>query len=532
MFCGESGRSKSDNKELDHQQHQQVTCSQPKIDEVGPHEGVKERIDRMAPREGRNGKGTFVPPPPFVEAVAPNKGFVTAADEEDEVTEVLFWDTKKTTRDSFAVLYDFTSNGGRPFSPRQYFDAEARRQSTLSAAEEPPSDAPHRGANDGPVETAFDDVEAADKQLDKLGQQVKALNTRLYDVQTELLSTAPRERKRLRREAQSLEDELLQVRYRLEATVEYIKSVRGGQAGSEADLSVAQQGPLEAAATEDSEADELEMEAVARLARRGADEITGFHEEAIFWCGLGASGGFLLQCLRARDFDEDAAIAVAANFAAFRASSGWGLEITVREMEAPLHSGAFWLMPGMDHAGRGVVVVNLRYLEPRLCGWDQYMQAAAFVVQEAVKQRKRTQEMGLTLVVDCSDSTMRMLRSLSHEDVRRAVVQWQDNFPCKLGRVFILGLGSITSRVCKWALEFLPSKIQARVAILGKKKISLLHAEVPVSVLPTSLGGDVDAELLWTTWVRCKVDEAESPEGEFREEGASSQRGQGLLNCL
>ena len=127
---------------------------------------------------------------------------------------------------------------------------------------------------------------------------------------------------------------------------------------------------------------------------------------------------------------------------------------------------------------------------------------------------------------------MRMLRSLSHEDVRRAVVQWQDNFPCKLGRVFILGLGSITSRVCKWALEFLPSKIQARVAILGKKKISLLHAEVPVSVLPTSLGGDVDAELLWTTWVRCKVDEAESPEGEFGEEGASSQRGQGLLNCL
>ena len=85
---------------------------------------------------------------------------------------------------------------------------------------------------------------------------------------------------------------------------------------------------------------------------------------------------------------------------------------------------------------------------------------------------------------------------------------WQDNFPCKLGRVFVLQLGSITTRVCKWALGFLSEKIQKRVAIVGKKKFCLMESEIPTSVLPTSLGGNVDMEAAWPLWVRARLEAA------------------------
>jgi hypothetical protein len=52
------------------------------------------------------------------------------------------------------------------------------------------------------------------------------------------------------------------------------------------------------------------------------------------------------------------------------------------------------------------------------------------------------------------------------------------------------------------------AKIQERVAILGKKKLSLLYSEVPQAVLPTSLGGEVDMEAGWEQWVQGKVEAA------------------------
>ena len=89
--------------------------------------------------------------------------------------------------------------------------------------------------------------------LTACGEEVRELNTRLYQVQSQLLSCSPREKKRLRREAQALEADLLkafsfrtvsvalaslevtftlariclQVRYRLEATRDYLQSIQG-----------------------------------------------------------------------------------------------------------------------------------------------------------------------------------------------------------------------------------------------------------------------------------------------------------------
>ena len=116
---------------------------------------------------------SFIQPPPFLEADPPDKGFVTAADETDEVTEVLFWNQKEHS--GAYSIFDF---GSESISPQLYFDSGNNKKKAVvgsgKAAQnhaEPQAEASSVGAYkvpnraSGAVEECYDDEERAQVHL-------------------------------------------------------------------------------------------------------------------------------------------------------------------------------------------------------------------------------------------------------------------------------------------------------------------------------------------------------------------------------
>ena len=71
----------------------------------------------------------------------------------------------------------------------------------------------------------------------------------------------------------------------------------------------------------------------------------------------------------------------------------------------------------------------------------------------------------------------------------RGVRMWQDAFPCRLRRIFVLGLGAASEALLSVLLQFLSAKVRRRVAFVGRPTDAAMVDELGAHCLPPALGG-------------------------------------------
>ena len=220
--------------------------------------------------------------------------------------------------------------------------------------------------------------------------------------------------------------------------------------------------------------------------------------------------GFLLQCLRSRSGVEKEALMVARNFLAFRRGAGWPLRLQAREVSGgPLESGAHWVLPGKDKEGRGLFVFNVGKIDVRQGSLESFQKMGAYVV-ERVTRDEAIQTTGLVMIVNLAQVPFSLYRALvSLQDAKRGVRMWQDAFPCKLKRIYVVGGGTLLLQAMRLVVALLGKKLRNRVRVLTS--LEALREDVDGDQLPPSLGGGM-ADWEWGRWV--ETAQAEEAEGE------------------
>jgi len=128
-----------------------------------------------------------------------------------------------------------------------------------------------------------------------------------------------------------------------------------------------------------------------------------------------------------------------------------------------------------------------------------------YLMQEAVNS-KSTQLNGITLINDLrglSYNTMYQLTSIS--DAKRGVKMFQEAFPCKLRRIFVISPGPWYKYLIDSVKMFVSQKIQDRIIVLDPEDLSLLYEEVPKEQLPLEFGGQLDMCPIWDDFCAAAV---------------------------
>jgi len=250
-----------------------------------------------------------------------------------------------------------------------------------------------------------------------------------------------------------------------------------------------------------------ESGAQASLAALVESEIVNFDTEREFWCGDGVErSGWLLACLRVNHMEEAQAAKVACRFASFREEQGWAKQLCASEVSTALCTGHHWLLPGRDLAGRSIVVQRIATLDPCVCPVTEYQKMGCYLMQKVIDS-KTAQREGVTLVYDLRGVSIGVLTAMGPTDARRGVAMWQEAFPCKLRRIFVISPGYFSSIFIDMVKSFVSEKIRQRITILSPDDLSPIHDEIPLDALPREFGGNLDAEVYWHEWCDARLRE-------------------------
>lgn len=215
-----------------------------------------------------------------------------------------------------------------------------------------------------------------------------------------------------------------------------------------------------------------------------------------------SSHHFGLRCLRARDFDRQAALRLLLRFAQFRKRVGWPYSVRLsgdggQEVLQALLSGVHWLLPSPDADGRAVVVLRPGLIKGPV---EPYHRMGCFLMQWATGlvparsdpapgSRARhlpSADMYITMVVDLSGIGPRLAARFGPADMERGIRMWQDSFPLKLRAIYLVNAGRLIGGLIGLAKTFIAAKLRDRISTF-----SVSRATGPGSLLDlrTKLGG-------------------------------------------
>lgn len=225
--------------------------------------------------------------------------------------------------------------------------------------------------------------------------------------------------------------------------------------------------------------------------------------------------GFLLQCLRSRSGVYDEALMVARNFLAFRRVAGWPLRLKATDVTGgPLESGAHWILPGKDKEGRGMFVFNVGRIDVRKASLEKYQQMGAYLIERFTREEEM-QRTGLVMIVNLASVPFGLYRALvSLADAKRGVRMWQDAFPCKLKRIYVVGCSLWLLQAMRLVVTMLGKKLRNRVRVLPH--LEALQKDIDQEEIPACLGGSLEG-FEWGEWVAKVV--AQEREEEKKEGG-------------
>ena len=244
---------------------------------------------------------------------------------------------------------------------------------------------------------------------------------------------------------------------------------------------------------------------------------------------------FLAAALRSRDFVVNDAFKLVARFVDFRLKYGWGYRVNTDDddgkMFEALASGVHWILPKPDAEGRSVVVLRPCKIQARGGKLDvnDYQKMAAIVMQQATglfdkdaSDSESWRDLFITLIVDLSEVGLSCVSQFGVSDVERGIKMWQNCFPVKLRKIYLVNSGIVVGGVVKLAKRFLEKKISDRITVLkthgfrnheGERKA--LHDALGgnAEFIPKLWGGTLDDDAWWKSWCVERSEAAKAARG-------------------
>jgi len=224
------------------------------------------------------------------------------------------------------------------------------------------------------------------------------------------------------------------------------------------------------------------MEAqIQELFVKAVSSVEGLATEP-FWQRSGHH--FLRRCLRARDFDHNAALQLLQRFVRFRQRQKWPLTVSLKDGDdgadvlRALFSGVHWILPRKDSDGRSVVVLRPGQIEGPV---EPFHRMGVFVMQWAtglVPQEDDAHtylsgaDMFVTMIVDLTGCGVGIVTRFGKSDIERGIRMWQDCFPLKLRAIYLVNAGRVICGALEFAKKLLEPKLRGRIESFDARHVS------------------------------------------------------------
>lgn len=195
-------------------------------------------------------------------------------------------------------------------------------------------------------------------------------------------------------------------------------------------------------------------------------------------------------CLVVHKCRVDRAAEVCENLLEFRRRWGWPLRFDdVRGLETALRSDMHWILPGRDRLDRRVLTYRAASLSAAPVADLQRMMC--LLLERLTLADGETLRSGIVFLVDLSGASLKTLRHLALEDVKRGMEMFTDTFPCRLRAIYVVNLPRVLRPLATIVRSLLPAKLRARLHVshANAGKFPRLLKDIPADLVPVSMGG-------------------------------------------
>jgi len=201
------------------------------------------------------------------------------------------------------------------------------------------------------------------------------------------------------------------------------------------------------------------------------------------------STGFIVRCLRIKDYDVEKAVILIKNFS----RSVFQLYDMLDKFQPKFYkdlynSGAFTVLSGRDHLGRKVLLSRIAKWDPKVFDFEQFASAAMLIFSFSVGESAETQRKGVVFINDLTGFGMQHVKAIKPGRLTQLVGLLNDGSPGRIKGVHMIFHPKIFGMIYHLAKPFLKEKLSKRIHFHGDD-LSSLHKHIGVQNLPISLGG-------------------------------------------
>ncbi|ODM87993.1 Alpha-tocopherol transfer protein [Orchesella cincta] len=199
--------------------------------------------------------------------------------------------------------------------------------------------------------------------------------------------------------------------------------------------------------------------------------------------------GFIVRCLRIKDYDVDKASKLVKNFARSTHQLRDILEKFQPKFYKELYlNGLFTVLRSRDALGRQVLIFRLGKVDPKAFDFDETSCAAMLLFSYVVGQSLETQRKGIIFVHDLTGFGIQHVKSVKPGRLTQLIGLMQDGSPGRIKGVHLIFHPKVFGLIYHIVKPFLKEKLAKRIHFHGDDLTSL-HKYLNPETLPKSLGG-------------------------------------------
>ncbi|CAL8141813.1 unnamed protein product [Orchesella dallaii] len=199
--------------------------------------------------------------------------------------------------------------------------------------------------------------------------------------------------------------------------------------------------------------------------------------------------GFIIRCLRIKDYDVDKASKLVKNFSRSTNQLHDILEKFQPKLYKDLYlNGLFTVLRSRDALGRQVLLFRLGKVDPKAFDFDETSCAAMLMFSYVVGQSIETQRKGIVFVHDLSGFGIQHAKSVRPGRLTQLIGLMQDGSPGRIKGVHLIFHPKMFGVIYHIVKPFLKEKLSKRIHFHGDDLTSL-HKHLNPEILPKSLGG-------------------------------------------
>lgn len=202
--------------------------------------------------------------------------------------------------------------------------------------------------------------------------------------------------------------------------------------------------------------------------------------------------GFIVRCLRVKDYDVEKASKLLKNFA----KSTQQLEDMLDKFQPKFYrdlflNGYISVLSSRDSLGRQILTSRVGKWDPKVYDFDDAACAAMLLFSYIVGQSAETQRKGVIFVHDLRGFGLQHVRAVKPGRLTQLVSLMQDGSPGRIKGVHFIFHPRLFSFIYQLVKPFLKEKLAKRIHFHGDD-LGSLHKQLRPEILPKFLGGHKD----------------------------------------